>query len=70
MGSVFLWALCCNAAPAFVLSFFSSLCSDDVVVSVAGAHVHWPAVNQLHAAVGAVVHQGVVSVNTTLGPAA
>lgn len=51
-----------------MLRLSSSLCSNDVAVAVAGAHVHWAAVNQLHAAVGAAVYQGLVPLHTALGP--
>lgn len=51
-----------------VLSLFSSLRSDDVAVTVVGAHVCRPAADQLHAAVCAAVHQGLVPLHTTLGP--
>lgn len=48
----------------------SCLCSDDVALSVPGAGLHQPAAHQLHAAVGAAVHQGLVPLHAALGAAA
>ena len=72
--------------PAFLLAFCSWLAdsfkiqttvclvclvhSDDVAVTYIGAHVHRAAVDQLHAAVCAVVHQDLLSLHAALGTAA
>lgn len=50
--------------------FLSCLRSDDVALSVPGAGLHQPAAYQLHAAVGAAVHQGLVPLHAALGSAA
>lgn len=59
-----------NRHPSLCSCLLSSLRSDDVAVAIDGAHVHRPAGDQLHAAVCAVVHQGLVPLHAALGPAA
>lgn len=67
------FSVCAFEVYSFMESWHSALPflhSNHVAVAVAGAYVHRPAGHQLHAAVCAAVHQGLVPVHAALGPAA